>query len=241
MKNKKNYTLYWLVLLGGVLTIPIAIIIMKKLAYTSPAIKAFYITVIFFILTGAFVFIYRRVFGVSINEITQSSVVTELDKKLYWLLDYKKKHYSSSSAMKRLLSAIDKVINQAEIFGRRKEVFLSLLDSEQLEKGDAVGEVAHIVENALDFNTDKIIDRIRIFDDKVQIDIVSRNLEYIENYVNKNDMVLADFEKLLAEVSSMGDTKEDADLTRLKDIIRAMESLRTDKKEEIDDLKEKYK
>jgi len=241
MKNNKNYTLYGLVILGALLTVPIAFIIMNKFSEKPNFIKAFLITIIFLVLTGAIVLIYRNTFGVSIDEITQSNKLTALNKKLYWLVDYKKKYSFKSNAMKRLLYDIDRVITQGENFERRKEVFLGLLDADQLEKGDAVGELSQTVENALDFYTDKIIDRIKIFDDKVQVDIVNQNLEYIENYVEKNDVVLSDFEKLIAEVSSMGDVKEEADMSRLTDIIQAMESLRAEKKGDIEDLKEKYK
>ncbi len=241
MKNNKNYTLYWMVVLGALLTVPIAFIIIKRFTDTSDFLKALFITIIFLIITGAIAALYRRIFGVTIDEIAQSKKVTELDKKLYWLLSYIRKQSNTSNSMQKLLLHTDKVIAQIENFNRRKEVFIRLLDTEQLEKGDALGELANTVENALDFNVDKVINRINIFDDKLQGDIINQNLEYIQRYVNKNEIILTDFEKLITEVSSMGDASGEIDVSRLTDIIYAMESLRTEKDDEIDSLIKKYK
>ncbi|MGB8451829.1 MAG: hypothetical protein WCD89_05790 [Anaerocolumna sp.] len=240
MKKNKNFTLYWLVILGALLTVPIAFVIIKRFTDTSDFLKALLITIIFLIITGAITIMYNRIFGVTIDEIAQSKKVTELDKKLYWLLAYTKKHNNASKSMQRLRLNIDKAITQIEIINRRKEVFLGLLDSEQREKGDALSELVNTVEDALDFNIDKVIDRINIFDDKVQVSIINRNLEYIERYVDKNETILFDFEKLIAEVSSMGDASEEIDISKLTDMIQAMESLRTEKDDEMDSLLKKY-
>lgn len=240
MKKNKNFTLYWMVVLGALLTVPIAFIIIKKFADMSVFLKTLLITIIFLIITGAITILYNRIFGVTIDEIAQSKKVTELDKKLYWLLSYIKKHNNTSKSMQRLLQNVDKVMAQIENFNRRKEVFLGLLDTEQQEKGDALSELVDTVEDALDFNVDKVINRITIFDDKVQVSIINQNLEYIERYVNKNEIILIDFEKLIAEVSSMGDASEEIDISKLTDILKAMESLRTDKDDEMDSLIKKY-
>lgn len=240
MKNNKNFTLYWMAALGALLTVPIGIIILKNFTEMSVLLKTLYITVIFLVITGAIAFLYRHIFGVTIDEIAQSKKVTELDKKLYWLLSYIKKQNNTGKSMQRLLVNVNQIIVQIENFNRRKEVYKSLLDPEQQENGAALMELLDTVEDALDFNTDKIINRIKIFDDKVQISIINRNLEYIENYKIRNEAILTDFERLIAEVSGMSDTSEDFDISKLTDIIQALENLRTEKDDEMDSLYKKY-
>ncbi len=240
MKNNKNFTLYWMAALGALLTVPIGIIILKNFTEMSVFLKTLYITVIFLVITGAITFLYRQIFGVTIDEIAQSKKVTELDKKLYWLLSYIKKQNNTVKSMQRLLINVNQIIVQIENFNRRKEVYVNLLDPEQQENGAALMELLGTVEDALDFNTDKIINRIRIFDDKVQISIINRNLEYIENYKARNEAILTDFERLIAEVSGMSDTSEEFDISKLTDIIQALENLRTEKDDEMDSLYKKY-
>ena len=240
MKNNKNFTLYWMAALGALLTVPIGIIILKNFTEMSVFLKTLYITVIFLVITGAITFLYRQIFGVTIDEIAQSKKVTELDKKLYWLLSYIKKQNNTVKSMQRLLLNVNQIIVQIENFNRRKEVYVNLLDPEQQENGAALMELLDTVEDALDFNTDKIINRIRIFDDKVQISIINRNLEYIENYKVRNEAILTDFERLIAEVSGMSDTSEEFDTSKLTDIIQALENLRTEKDDEMDSLYKKY-
>ncbi len=240
MKNNKNFTLYWMAALGALLTVPIGIIILKNFTEMSVFLKTLCITVIFLVITGAITFLYRQVFGVTMDEIAQSKKVTELDKKLYWLLSYIKKQNNTGKSMQRLLLNVNQIIIQIENFNRRKEVYVNLLDPEQQENGEALMELLGTVEDALDFNTDKIINRIRIFDDKVQISIINRNLEYIENYKVRNEAILTDFERLIAEVSGMSDTSEEFDISKLTDIIQALENLRTEKDDEMDSLYKKY-
>lgn len=240
MKNNKNFTLYWMAALGALLTVPIGIIILKNFTEMSVFLKTLYITVIFLVITGAITFLYRHIFGVTIDEIAQNKKVTELDKKLYWLLSYIKKQNNTSKNMQRLLLNVNQIIVQIENFNRRKEVYVNLLDPEQQENGAALMELLSTVEDALDFNSDKIIKRIRIFDDKVQSSIISQNLEYIENYKVRNEAILTDFERLIAEVSGMSDTSEEFDISKLTDIIQALENLRTEKDDEMDSLYKKY-
>lgn len=240
MKNNKNFTLYWMAALGALLTVPISIIILKNFTGMSVLLKTLYITVIFLVITGAITFLYRQIFGVTIDEIAQSKKVTELDKKLYWLLSYTKKNNNTSKSMQRLQLDVNQIIVQIENFNRRKEVYVNLLDTEQQENGAALMELLSTVEDALDFNTDKIINRTRIFDDKVPLSIINQNLEYIENYKGRNEAILTDFERLIAEVSGMSDTSEEFDISKLTDIIQALENLRTEKDDEMDNLYKKY-
>ncbi len=240
MKSKKNLTLYWIILAGVLLTIPIAYLIIKKFAYSSNLYKAFLITAVFVVITAAINILYVRIFNVSMDEISQNTKVTELDKKQYWLMNFLKKNRHMSKAMQRLIINVQKVIAQTENYERRREVYINLLDETQRESGNSLWELIATVEKALNNNVEKIINRINIFDDKVQISIVEKNLEYIEDYVNKNETLLINFERLITEVSSMGNGTED-DLSKLTDIINAMENLRTEKDEDISQLIKKYK
>lgn len=240
MKNKKNFTFYGLVILGAVLTVPIAFIILNNFSDRSDVFKASCITGVFVLLSAVIILIYKYIFDVPMEVITQDKTVTELDRKRYWLLGYKKKQQFTTGIMKRLLKDIDQVMEQIEIFNRRKAVFGSLLGDMQEEQGGAIADMAVLVEEALDYNTDKIIDRIKIFDDKLQVFIVEQNLEYMEEYIGKNNQALMEFEKLITEISGMGDSTREVDISRLSDIIHAMKSLREKEGSEVEDLKKKY-
>lgn len=240
MKNKKNLTLYGLVILAGILTIPIAFIIIKNFSNSSDVIKALFITAVFVLLAAAIILIYRQVFDVPIDVITQDKEVTKLGRKKYWFTAYIRKQRFSSSYMKRLYRSINRNIEQIESYYRRKDVFLSLLEELQGEQSGAIADMAALVENSLDFNSDKIIDRIKIFDDKLQVFLVEQNLEYIEEYINKNDHVLMEFEKLITEVSGMSGAESEVDISKLTDIITAMQNLRRNEDSQLEDLKKKY-
>jgi len=240
MKNKKNLTLYGLVILSGILTIPIAFIIIKNFSNSSDVIKALFITAVFVVLAAAIILIYRQVFDVPIDVITQDKEVTKLGRKKYWFTAYIRKQRFSSSYMKRLYRSINRNIEQIESFYRRKDVFSSLLEELQGEQSGAIADMAALVENSLDFNSDKIIDRIKIFDDKLQVFLVEQNLEYIEEYINKNDQVLMEFEKLITEVSGMSGSESEVDISKLTDIITAMQNLRRNEDSQLEDLKKKY-
>lgn len=240
MKNKKNLTLYGLVILSGILTIPIAFIIIQNFSNSSDVIKALFITAVFVVLAAAIVLIYRQVFDVPIDVLTQDKEVTKLGRKKYWFTTYIRKQRFSSSYMKRLYRSINRNIEQIESFYRRKDVFSSLLEELQGEQSGAIADMAALVENSLDFNSDKIIDRIKIFDDKLQVFLVEQNLEYIEEYINKNDQVLMEFEKLITEVSGMSGPESEVDISKLTDIITAMQNLRRNEDSQLEDLKKKY-
>lgn len=240
MKNKKNLTLYGLVILAGILTIPIAFIIIQNFSNSSDVVKALFITAVFVVLAAAIILIYRQVFDVPIDVITQDKEVTKLGRKKYWFTAYIRKQRFSSSYMKRLYRSINRNIEQIESFYRRKDVFSSLLEELQGEQSGAIADMAALVENSLDFNSDKIIDRIKIFDDKLQVFLVEQNLEYIEEYINKNDQVLMEFEKLITEVSGMSGAESEVDISKLTDIITAMQNLRRNEDSQLEDLKKKY-
>ncbi|BCJ93609.1 hypothetical protein acsn021_11780 [Anaerocolumna cellulosilytica] len=240
MKNNRNNTIYWIVILGALLTVPAALIVMNKFTDASNTFKAVFITIIFFIISGAIALLYNRIFGVTMHEITERINLTELDKSLSWLQGYPRRQSSNSNSMKRLYQNVHRVCGQIDNFKRRKEVYVKLLDEAQLDRGNSLSQLVHTIENALVIHVERIINRIEIFDDKVQPSIVSENLAYIEAYVEKNETILLNFEKLIAQVSSMGDVAEEADISKLTDIIKAMESIRADRDDEIDDLVKKY-
>lgn len=240
MKNKRNLTLYWIIIAGVLLTIPIAYLIIRNFAHSSNFYKAFLITAVFVVITAAINISYVRIFNVSMDEISQNTKVTELDKKQYWLMNYLKKNRHMSKAMQRLIINVQKVIAQTESYERRREVYINLLDESQRVSGNSLWELIATIEKALNNNVEKIINRINIFDDKVQLSIVENNLKYIEDYVNKNETLLINFERLITEVSSMGNGTED-DLSKLTDIINAMENLRTEKDDDMNQLIKKYK
>jgi predicted metal-binding protein len=51
---------------------------------------------------------------------------------------------------------------------------------------------------------------------------------------------MMEFEKLITETSRMGEVQDEVDTSKLKDVVEAMQKLRTDREDEIDDLAKKY-
>lgn len=234
-KNNKNYTMYWMTGLSAVLTVPIAAVIMINVQ-AGNLMKTILIVSVFVFLLTAVMLLYRIVYGVSVQEITQEDKVTELDRLGFVLAEGRKKHTNA-----QLRKNIDIALEQIKRFKRRREVMLQVSGEELGERdGGVLGELVHTVEDALEADIQKIVNRIEIFDDYAMPDLMRQNIGYIEDLLFKINETLIEFERLIAETSRMGETRDDSDISRLRDVISAMQRLRTDQEDEIDDLAKKY-
>ncbi|HWT74024.1 MAG TPA: hypothetical protein VN258_04800 [Mobilitalea sp.] len=234
-KNNKNYTMYWMAGISAILTIPISVIIISK-TEAGNLIKTAMIMAVFLALFLAILLLYKNIFRVTVQEITQEEKVTELDRLYYLLEDYSKK-YNNLQLRKSIAAAIE----QIQRFKRRKNVMLQVAgDTLDSSDGGTLGELVQAVEDALAMNIGKLVNRIEIFDDQGIFEVIKQNLSDIEGLLNKNNQILMEFETLIAETSRMGEVQQDKDISKLRDVVNAMQSLRTDQQDEIGTLAKKY-
>ncbi|MBH1940936.1 hypothetical protein I5677_08540 [Mobilitalea sibirica] len=235
MKGKKNFTLYWMTGVSAALTVPIAIIIFKKVQAGNVG-KTVMIVSVFLVLLLAIMFLYKTIFGVTVQEITQEAKVTELDRLNYTLEEYQKNYRNA-----RLNQCIDMVNKQVDRFNRRKNVLFQVADMDENEvDASALGELVETVEDALIINVERIVNRVKIFDDEGLPDNIKQHISYIEEQIHKINDVLTEYETLITETSRMGEINEDTDISKLRDVVNAMKSLRTDQENEIEELASKY-
>ena len=234
-KNRnKNYTLYWMMGISAVLTVPISVIIIKKVQAGNVE-KTVFIMAVFLVLFFAIMLLYRNIFGVTVQEITQEEKVTELDRLNYVLLEQRKKH-----SHLQVRKNIDIILEQIQRFKRRKNIMFEVAGEELCgADGGALGDLVQNVEDALVYNFSRQMNNIEIFDDQGMPEVTVQSLRYIEELVHKNNEILMEFETLITETSRMGETHQDKDISKLKDVVNAMQSLRTNRND-IDDLAKKY-
>ncbi len=234
MKQNKNFTMYWMIGVSAILTIPLAVIVYNRVQLSSLAITAI-IMGIFLVLFFSIMILYKSIFKVSVQEITQEDKVTELDSLYYHLEDQIKVFRNE-----QLVSRIKRLLNQIQIFKRRKKVLSQLIDVKMDMKGDSsLSGLIPAVEKAMLVNVQMFINRLEIFDEYGLPDYIIKNIDFMEEQLIKNNNILNDFETLITEISRMNEIKVDSDMTRLKDVVNAMQSLRLED-DEVDELAKKY-
>lgn len=230
-KKDKNYTLYLIAGISAVLTVPIATLILNSVQM-GLFNKTVMIMVVFIILLISILLLYKMIFKVSVQEIAQEDKVTELDRLSFALSEQRKRHYNQ-----QVRRCIDIVMEQVQRFKRRKEVLLQITGAQD---GGAVDNLVENVEEVLQSNVRRLLNRVEIFDDQGIPEVIKQNLGYMEGLLFKNNEIMTEFETLITEASQMGDTDENQDISKLKDVINAMQSLRNNSDDEIDELAKKY-
>lgn len=236
MRKNKNNTLYLLAGVCAVLTVPIAAVIINKVQ-ANMITKTVMIMVVFVVLLVAVLLLYKIIYGVTVQEIAQEEKITELDRVYYNLAESRKRHSNT-----QLLRCIDIVGEQILTFKRRKAVLLQITGNEsETEDSGAITSIIQTVEEVLIHNIERLMNRAKIFDDRGSREMVRENIGYMENLLFKNNEILTDFEKLITEASQMGEEQDNTNINKLRDVIAAMQSLRKDPEDEIDELAKKYR
>lgn len=234
MKQNKNFTMYWMIGVSAILTIPLAVILYKRVQLSSLTITAI-IMGIFLVLFFSIMVLYKSIFKVSVQEITQEDKVTELDSLYYHLEDQIKLFRNE-----QIVSRIKRILNQIQIYKRRKKVLSQLIDVKMDMKGDSsLSGLIPTVEKAILVHVQMFINRLEIFDEYGLPENIIKNLDFMEEQIIQNNNILNDFETLITEISRMNEINVNSDLTRLKDVVNAMQSLRLDD-DEVDELAKKY-
>lgn len=233
MRRNKNFTLYWIFGISAVLTVPIAAIIVNKVQAGSIE-KTMMIMGVFLVLFVAIMLLYKNIFGVTVQEITQEEKVTEIDRYYYLLSDYRRRY--TNMQLKR---CIDLVSEQILRYKRRKKVLFQVAGTE-LDSDGALGDLVQTVEDAIVINLEKLVNRVEIFDDQGLPEVIKQNLGYIEEHIRKNNVILMEFETLITETSRMGEIHAEKDISKLRDVVSAMQSLRAVHNDNIEELAKKY-
>ena len=239
MKNKrnKNYTMYWFIGISGVITIPAAIIIIKSMD-ASDLMKTIAIMATFIVVLFAIILLYKYIFGVSVVEITAEEKMTELDR-----IDIEIERYTKQYRNTQILRDINIARTQIQKFKKRRAVLLQVAGGEE-DETSAITDIIQTVEDALIINLERLSNRIEIFDDDGIPDVVRQNIEFVNNQLWKNNEILIEFESLITEMSRIGEVSEEKDVTKLRDMVNAMQSLRTtsnsSSNSDINDLTKKY-
>jgi hypothetical protein len=237
MKNNrnKNFTLYWMTAISAVLTVPIAMIILKKIQ-SGVIQKTIMIMAVFMILLIAIMILYKYIFGVSVQEITQEEKVTELDRLNFRLAESRKEHHHV-----QLRRCIDITGEQIQRFKRRKNVMFQVSGTEPgTQDSSSFSDLVQTVEDAIVIYVQRILHRVEIFDDNGLADINRQHINYLEEQIHKINDILLEFETLITETSRMGEFHEEKDISKLRDVVNAMKSLRTEQEDEMDTLSKKY-
>lgn len=220
--------------ISAVLTIPIAFIILTRIP-GGIIFKTFLTMGVFLLLLFSIMLLYKQIFEVSFREITHDDKMTRLDKLFYKLTEKRKEHTNN-----QVLKCIDAACQQIQQFNRRKDVMLHLADEETGSSDNALWDLVVTVEDALYIYMERVANRIEVFDDKGMPEIIWDNIAYIEEQLRKINDILKEFEILINETSRMGEIHEDKDISKLRDVVNAMKSLRTDQEDDFNDLKNKY-
>lgn len=233
--RKRNYTLYWMAGISIVLTIPVCVIIIRRVQ-AGNLTKTFMIMAVFLILLIAIMILYRNIFGVTMQEITQEDKVTPLGRQSYELSEFSRKYRNP-----QIRKCIEMVIEQIKQFQRRKDVLLQVAAS-QFDSNDSgtMDDLVQTVEDAIVVNIERLINRVEIFDDQGMPEVIRQNIGYIEELIQKDNEILMEFETLITETSRMGEVCEEKDISKLRDVVNAMQSLRSDQEDEINELSRKY-
>lgn len=234
-KRNKNYTMYWFITISGVITIPAAIIIIMNMD-ASDLMKTIAIMATFLVVLFAIVLLYKFIFGVSVEEITSEEKLTELDR-----IDNEIERYTKQYRNPQIIRDINIARAQILKFKKRRAVLLQVSGGEE-DESSAITDIIQTVEDALIINLQRLSNRIEIFDDDGIPEVVRQNVEFINNQLWKNNEILIEFESLITEMSRIGEGTEEKDVTKLRDMVNAMQSLRTgsNSNHNIDDLTKKY-
>ncbi len=235
-KNRnKNYTMYWFVAISGVMTIPAAIIIIKNLDGGN-LLKTIAIVLTFVILLFAIIFLYKIIFGVSVQEITSEEKVTELDR-----IDSEIEKFAKQYRNPQIVKGASVARSQIQKFKRRRNVLLQVAGvNTQEDESGAITDIIQTVEDALAVNMERLANRIEIFDDEGSQESIRQNLDFVNEQIKKSNEILMEFETLITEMSRIGEVKQEKDISKLRDMVNAMQSLNQDSEDEIDDLTKKY-
>lgn len=232
-QQNKNYTMYWFAAISGVMTLPAAIIIFINVD-AGNLVKTIAIMSTYLMILLAIIILYKFIFGVSVQEITSEEKLTRLDQ-----LEDEIEKYTRQFKNPQLIRDIQIARKQILNFKKRKKVLLQVAN----EDGSGINAITNIiqtVEDALIANTERFANRLEIFDDEGIPKVIKDNIEYLNEQLWKNNDILLDFEALITEISSSTEDKEDQNTEKLKDMVNAMKNLRSDHKDDINDLAKKY-
>lgn len=159
---------------------------------------------------------------------------------------------------KLFLGEINETVDQIERFSRKKNSLNMLLIQNFGEDSnlDSINFAISKAERALQANVKSILNGLAIFDqreyerisvqrpglevDKEKYHLIMDNVAYVRNMIKSNEGILLEIDKLMKEISRINDSDAPNDLSSIRDLISSMESLHSNKNDDLDNLKKKY-
>lgn len=155
-------------------------------------------------------------------------------------------------------------MDQVQRFGRKQKTMQQLLYQKfQSDTEDMIG-VKNVVEDAeglLYENIKHILSRISIFDEDEYRSLMQtaqrgggtdsfyarkamfdEHIAYVKKQLEKNEAILLEYDRLLTEISRMGDedAEQNQQMAHIKDVVKGMKQLNEDVDQELDALGQKY-
>lgn len=211
--------------------------------------KAFSITLIIMSILSFFYINYKFLtsgvakHGYTIEEVSNSDDYIEILQS----------HRSKACYQHEIFQAID----QIERMNRKKDALDHLLYQKFQEDNPQTNQYHQIIEDANQLmfrNIKRFINLLAIFDQREydqlkhspggippsKLEIYQENEAYVKDLIAKNEIILLDFDRLLLEISKIGDTEEadEINLQRISDIAANLKKLRVS---EEDSLRDKYR
>ena len=141
--------------------------------------------------------------------------------------DYKDALESKLIKNSPFFNEVKQALSQLDSITRKKSVLNELLEQNNQEHFTALTDLGNQATNFLFNNIRKILNRIAIFDADMGNSLEKEHKEYIQKLLNSNENILAEFNKLLTEVSQMDNTSSDNTLSQiLSDMTNSLKSLR---------------
>ncbi len=150
----------------------------------------------------------------------------DLDK-LKDVHDYKQALESCYRKNSPFAKEIKQAISQVISVDKKNRVLIEILAQNNKEHYTALTDLGTQATNFLVNNVRKMLNRIAIYDADMGENLLDEHQNYIEKLLVSNENILAEFNKLLTEVSQMDDTSTDDTLTNvLSDMTNSLKTLR---------------
>lgn len=183
-------------------------------------------------------------------------IITELDTTEEFIAALSS--YEGKIVFQKEIATVQEQIKRLD---KRKETLNNVLYQKFSNNDDlSILNVVSDITNALWKNTKQILNRLSVFDQEEYLKLKNTNIDlsntvlyekwqffqghisYIQNLIKMNEAALFEFDRLIIEVSQMGDTLSQNDLSKIKDIINAMQKMQINEEsdEDMEELYAKY-
>lgn len=143
--------------------------------------------------------------------------------------DYKEALEYYYDREKNYKEEIGSAITQINMVKDKQDTLLAILYQNNKEHYTSVIETGEEAQNLIYDNTRKILNRIMAISHTKNTGINQEHKEYMKNILNKNEEILTEFDKMLIEVSKIGENDSIYDSSILTDMTNILKKQRGEK------------